>query len=324
MRRREFLGVLGGAAAWPVAAYAQRPQVPLVGFLSGAVPNSNWITPFLRGLSDNGYIDGKNITVDFRWAENRQSALPQLAADLISRGAAVIVTSGGAPTALAAKAATKTIPIIALTGDDPVRLGLVESFNRPTGNVTGVSFLSTGLEAKRLSLLRELLPQASLIGFLVNLNYPDAEISIRDVPTAARNLGLQVAIRPAGTENEIDTAFAALARQQVNAILVSTDPYLSTRLDQFVTLAARYAMPVMFWRGEYARAGGLISYGTNLPDAYHQLGVYAARILNGDKPADLPFIQSSKFELVVNLKTAKNLGINVPQTLLVTADEVIE
>lgn len=324
MRRREFLSVLGGAAAGqPLFAFAQA-STPVVGFLSGAVPNPAIDKAFSEGLANAGYLENRDIIIERKWAYNQQSDLPRLVRELIERGVAVIVTSGGAPTALAAKVATTTIPIVALTGDDPVRLGLVTSMSRPNGNVTGVSFLSTQLESKRLGLLRELLPQASVVGLLLNLNFPDAEVAMRDAPVAARSFGLQTAIQAAGNENQIDAAFLSFSQQRVHAVLIGSDPYFSTRLDQLVSLADRYALPTMFWRSGFARAGGLISYGTDIYDAYRQMGTYAARILKGDKPADLPFVQSTKFELVINLKSAKRLGITVPNTLLVAADEVIE
>jgi putative ABC transport system substrate-binding protein len=325
--RRHFLSALGGAAAaWPLAARAQQPAMAVIGFLSGQseAAYTALVAAFRQGLSEAGYIEGQNTFIEYRWAQNQEDRLPALVADLIGRHAAVIVTSGGTPAALAAQAATKTIPIVFLTGDDPVRLGLVASLNRPAGNITGISFLTTALETKRLELLCALVPAASVIGVLVNPNFPDAEIALRDIPTAAQTLGRQIIIVKARNETEIDAAYATLIDRRAGALIVASDPFFSNRQDQLTSLAARNSVPTMYWRREFVAAGGLISYGTNLNDVYRQVGVYTGQILHGDNPADLPVMQPTKFELVINRKTAKALGLAIPDKLLALADEVIE
>jgi putative ABC transport system substrate-binding protein len=324
MRRREFITLLGGAAAsWPLAARAQQSAIPVIGYL-GLAPASSAafrMEALRAGLHDLGYDDGKNVVIDFHWAEGSDQ-LREFAADIVQRRVSAIVTSGNAAT-LAAKSATSAIPIVFAAADDPVRLGLVTSFNQPGGNMTGISMISGALGAKRLELLRELVPTATLIAMLVNPTNP-ADANVRDEQTTAHAIGQQILMLTATNERDIETAFAALVQQQASAVSVSADAAFTARRDQIVALAARYRIPAIYpWR-EYTAAGGLISYGTNLTDAYHQVGMYVGHILKGEKPADLPVIQPTKFELVINLKTAKALGLSVPQTLQVAADEVIE
>ena len=322
--RRDLLTLIGGATvAWPLAARAQQPALPVIGYL-GLAPASSAafrLAAMRDGLHDLGYSDGNNIAIESRWAEGPDQ-LREFATELVQHRAAVIATSGNAAT-LAVKSATPTIPIIFAAADDPVRLGLVTSFNQPGGNITGISMISGALGAKRIELLRELVPKASLIALLTDPNNP-ADANVRDDQTATRANGLRILSISAATEPDLETAFAALVQQGASAISISADAAFTAHRDQIVALAARYRIPAIYpWR-EYTEAGGLMSYGTNLTDAYHQVGVYVARILKGEKPADLPVIQPTKFELVINLKTAKSLDITVPQTLLVAADEVIE
>jgi putative ABC transport system substrate-binding protein len=327
MRRREVIALFGGVAASsllrPLAARAQQAAIPVIGYL-GLAPASSAafrIEALRAGLHDLGYADGKNVAIDFHWAEGSDQ-LREFAADIVQRRVAAIVTSGNAAT-LAAKSATSAIPIVFAAADDPVRLGLVTSFNLPGGNMTGISMISGALGAKRLELLRELVPTAALIAMLVNPTNP-ADANVRDEQTAAHAIGQQILMLAATTEHDLETAFATLVQQRAGAVSVGADAAFTARRDQIVALAARYRIPAIYpWR-EYTEAGGLVSYGTNLTDAYHQVGVYVGRILKGEKPADLPVIQPTKFELVINLKTAKALGLTVPQTLQVAADEVIE
>jgi putative tryptophan/tyrosine transport system substrate-binding protein len=328
MRRRNFIALLGSAAAWPLAARAQQAAMPVVGLLSGGASDDSAareLLPVLRhGLSENGYIEGQNVAIEYRWADFQNDRLPGLAADLVKRSVDVIVTYVGTSAGLAAKAATSSIPIVVITGDDLVRVGLVASLNRPGGNVTGVSAIPTALGPKRLELLRGLMPKAGRIGLLVNVNSPDAEVTMQEVPAAARRLGQEIIVATAGSEAEIDAAFAMLARRQVGALLVGPDPFFGRKVAQLVAVAARHRLPTMYWRREFVAAGGLISYGAGLPDSYRQAGVYAGRILRGARPADLPVMQPTRFELVINLKTAKTLALEVPPLLLTLADEVIE
>jgi putative ABC transport system substrate-binding protein len=320
MRRREFITLLGGAAvAWPLAARAQQPAMPVIGFLHGgsstdALPS---VTPFRNSLKEAGFVEGSNVRIDFRWAEYQYDRLPELAADLVRRQVAVIVASGAVNSPLAAKAATKTIPVVFLTGSDPVDIGLVTRLNRPGGNVTGVTMISRELELKRLELLLELIPNISVIGLLVNPSNPNTESEVSELQALARSGGWRLQVVAAGAESGFDAAFATLAQQKADAFLVATDSIFFDRRAQIAVLAARYAMPGVY-------SGGLMSYGSSIQDAYRQLGIYTSRILKGEKPADLPVMQPTKFELVLNLKTAKALGINVPLFLQQRADQVIE
>ena len=326
MRRRDFITLLGGAAVtWPLAARAQRPAMPVIGFLSSRSPDdtANLVAAFRRGLADSGYIEGQTVTIEYKWALGQYDRLPAMAVELTRRPVAVLVTTGGEPSALAAKTATSSIPIVFAMGD-PVKRGLAASLNRPGGNATGMSILSPDLEAKRLGLLHEILPQAVILGVLLNPNFPPAQEQLDEVQEAARATGLQIHVLRASIDREIDAAFEAVARLRVAALSVTSDPFFDTRRDKLIALAARYAVPTMYQFREYAVAGGLMSYGIDLPDVYRQVGTYAARILKGAKPADLPIQQPSKFELVINLQTARALGINIPPGVLAIADEVIE
>ena len=327
MGRREFVALLGGsAAAWPLAARAQQPSTPVIGFLNAASPGPlrQQIAAFHEGLKESGYVEGQNVAVEYRWAEGQYDRLPALAPDLVPRQVSVIVSGGGAPVVFAVKAATTTIPIVFTVGGDPVGLGLVASLNRPGANIAGVYHFATGLEAKRLGLLHEMVPKAATIAVLVNPNYSDAENQLREVQEAAARLGVQLVVVRANAESDFDAAFSTLVQQRSGALLVCSSPFFNGRREQLVVLAARHALPAIYeWR-DFCAAGGLISYGTSLADAYRQAGIYAGRILKGAKPTDLPVLQSTKFEFVINLQTARSLGIEVPAGLLSIADEVIE
>ena len=325
LHRRDFISLLGGAsAAWPLAARAQQPGVALIGLLAGAQLDDRMLSAIRQGLKDASYVEGRNVAIKYRTADGRFNRLPGLAAELVADPVAVIVALG-TQAAVAAKAATGTIPIVFVVGADPVReLGLVSSLNRPGGNVTGVTFLVNALGAKRLELLRELVPGTKLIGFLVNPANPTTQSHITDIQAAARALGVELLMLNASSDREIDAAFESLAQQRVNAVIIGTDQLFTSRRDQLVVLAARHALPAIHYLREFADAGGLISYGASTTDAYRLAGGYAGRILKGEKPADLPVQQTVKFELAINASTAKALGLIVPDKLLVAADEVIE
>ncbi len=327
MKRREFITLIGGAAAWPLAARAQRPSLPVVGILFGIAPHApiaqNAIAAIRHGLNGAGFIEGENVTIEYRWAENQYDRLPALATDLAKRRVAVIVAIG-APAAAAAKSATTQVPIVFYMGEDPVNLGLVPSLNRPGGNVTGVAYLSSAVLEKRVELLHELVPQVAVIATLINPKNPNAEISTKDAQRAASALGLQIHTVSAGNEVELETAFAALKPLQARALLIAPDGFFNAQADLLAKLATRHAMPASHEIGAFARLGGLVSYGGSITEGQRQTGAYAGQILKGAKPADLPILQPTKFELVINLKAAKVLGISVPPTLLARADEVIE
>jgi putative ABC transport system substrate-binding protein len=326
MRRRELITLLGGAAAWPLAARGQQSALPVIGYLysSSSQGRERQMAGFQQGLSATGYTVGQNVTIQFRWAEGHYDRLPELAADLVRRQVAVIFTAGGSAPAHAAKAATAKIPIVFSTGGDPVAGGLVASLNRPGGNITGVSLMFSDLLAKRLGLLHELVPNAPLIGVLVNPDYSDLDRQLKQLQEGARTLRQELHVERARTEREIGTAFESLVQRGAAAILVANDPFFATQANQMAELAARYAVPAIYDARETAIAGGLMSYGIDFADAHRQAGIYVGRILKGEKPADLPVVQSAKFEFVINLKTAKALGLDLPPTLLVRADEVIE
>jgi putative ABC transport system substrate-binding protein len=327
LRRRQFITLLGGAAAaWPLAARAQQPGMPVVGYLNYGSPESDTprLTGLRRGLSQTGYVEGRSLVIEYRWAGNQPDRLPALAADLVQLRVAVIVAAG-IPPALAAKAATTTIPIVFLVGADPTQLGLVASLNRPGGNLTGFNGFIGELGAKGLALLHELVPSTATIGFLKNPNNPVFELTTtRDVLAAAPVVGLKIQILKATTDREIDAAFASLVQARIGALLVGGDLFFANRIEQITALAARHAIPTMYLTREFVVAGGLISYGISLTEDYRQVGLYTGRILKGEKPADLPVIQATKLELVINLKTAKALGLQIPDRLLALADEVIE
>jgi putative tryptophan/tyrosine transport system substrate-binding protein len=325
VRRREFITLLGGAAAaWPLAVSAQQPTMPLIGFLDGQSFDLHLMTAFRQALKDAGYIEGRNVAIYFRSVDGQTDRLVTLAGDIVGRRVAVIVTTGGGAAALATYAATTTIPIVFVTGVDPVTSGLVMSLNRPGRNATGVYIFQQVLEGKRLGLLRELVPAAALIAVLLNPTNANFQTQLRGVQDAARDLGQQVSILSASTEREIEVAFATVTQSGARALLVGSDPFFSSERDQVVALAARRAIPAIYEGREFTMSGGLASYGTNLADAYRQAGIYASRILKGEKPADLPIVQPTKFEFVINLKTAKGLGLDVPPGLSASADEIIE
>jgi putative ABC transport system substrate-binding protein len=327
MRRREFLTLVGGVtAAWPLGARAQPAAMPVIGYLHSGSPKAfeRGVAAFRKGLNDTGYVDGQNVTIEYRWAEGHFDRLPALAADLVHREVAVLVAQGGATTAIVAKAATTTIPIVFSSGGDPVALGVVSSLSRPGGNATGVSVLTAALGSKRLEILHQVAPTAGVIAAIVNPNNTTIEGQLKDLQDGASALGVQLKIFNAGYAAEIDAAFAEIAQAGIGALVVGADPIYLDRLEQLVALTARHKIPAIYeWR-DYVEAGGLMSYGTSQADAYRQVGSYTGRILKGEKPSDLPVIQSTKVELVINLKTAKALGLVFPLGLLGRADEVIE
>jgi putative ABC transport system substrate-binding protein len=327
MRRREFIAIFAGAAGtWPLDTLAQQLAIPVIGFLSSASPKpyAGRVAGFRKGLDEAGYVEGRDLAIEFRWAQSQYDRLPVFAADLVRQKVAVIVSSGGDVAALAAKAATSSIPIVVVTGSDPVKAGLVASFNRPGGNVTGASFVATELETKRLELLHDLVPSAAVIGVLINPTNPAAESRSEDLQMAAHTLDRDIHIVNVSNESDLEAAFATVTQQPAGALIVSTDSFFTSQRDRLVALATQYALPTIYpWR-EFVEAGGLMSYGPIINEVYRQAGLYTGRILKGEKPADLPFVRPTKFELVVNMKTAKALGLTLPALILARADEVIE
>jgi putative ABC transport system substrate-binding protein len=326
MKRRKFIAGLGGAAAWPVGAWAQQRAMPVVGYLSGlsstALPA--YLAAFRQGLEVAGYVEGRNVNIEYRWAESLYDRLPMLAGDLVRRQVKVIAATGGTPSPFAAKAATSTIPVVFLTGGDPIKLGLVSSINRPGGNLTGVSWLSNTIVAKRLELLREMVPTIATIGVLSNPLNPNALPETAELEVAARSLGFQMLVQNASSESGIDAAFTFFVQNHVGAVVIAGDPFFAARHDQIAALAVRHAIPTGHDVRSGVSVGGLMSYGASITDTYRQVGLYTGRILRGENPADMPVQQATKFELVINLKTAKSLGLTIPPKLLFTADEVIE
>jgi putative ABC transport system substrate-binding protein len=326
MRRREFITLLGGAVASPLAARAQQPALPVIGFMSGRSPedSTHLVAAFRQGLAENGFVEGQTVAIEFRWADGDYDRLPALAADLVSRKVAVLVGVGGDVSAVVATKATRTIPVVFGMGGDPIKAGLVASFNRPGGNVTGYTVLTNQMESKRLGLMRELVPGVSLIGILVNPQLPATVQELADLEPAAKGVNQQLFVARADNDAELDTALASFVQQRVGAFLVTSAPFFDTRMNRIVSFAAQNRLPAIYQFREYAVAGGLISYGPNIVESYRNAGVYVGRILKGEKPADLPVLQPTKFDFVINLKTAKALGLTVPPTLLAEAGEVIE
>jgi len=326
MRRREFISLLGGAAAWPLAARAQQPVLAVIGFLGAPSPASyaDNVAAIRRGLNEAGYDEGRNVTIEYRWADGQYDRLPTLASELVGMGVAIIVPIGGAPSVVAAKNATSTIPIVFAMTADPVQLGLVASLNRPGSNITGITTLGVALEAKRLEKLHELVPKAKLIAVIVNPKNPQVEFQTNELARASRAAGQEILVLKASNNPEIDAAFMTLADRGAGAVIIGQDTFFTSQPAQFATLTKRYAIPAVSpWR-EHVAAGVLMSYGASIADAYRQAGIYTGRVLKGEKPADLPIVQPTKFELVINLKTAKALGLEIPPTLLATAEELIE
>jgi putative ABC transport system substrate-binding protein len=326
MTRREFISLFGAAATWPLAARAQQPGMPVIGFLSSrsADDSARVVAAFREGLAEIGYIDGRDATIEFRWAQGQFDRLPALAAELVHRPVAVLAAVGGFQTPRAAQGATNAIPIVFGVGEDPVKEGLVPNLNRPGSNVTGATFFTALLGAKRLGLLHDLVPKAELVGLLVNQNTSQGQGQIRDVQQAARDLGLGLVVLNGGSDEDLEAASASLTQQRVTALMVGADPFFDTRRDRLIALVAQHRLPSIYQFRDYALAGGLMSYGASITDLYRQVGVYVGRILKGEKPADLPVMLPTKFEFVINLKTARALGIDIPANLLTLADEVIE
>jgi putative tryptophan/tyrosine transport system substrate-binding protein len=327
MKRREFIALLGGAAAWPLAARAQQPAMPVVGFMninSSAESIPDLVAAFRQGLKETGFVEGQNVAVEYRWAQGQYDRFPELAAEFVRRQVAVIAATGGEPSPQSAKAATQTIPIVFTANGDPVGEGLVASLNRPGGNVTGFTVFGSAAVTKRVQLMHELIPKAATIAYLMNPNHPSGEIEMRAAQTAAHSLGKEMLVLRASSEREFDPAFAAMAQQQVGALLVASDPFFYSRRGELVSLVARHGVPTIYYLPEFVRAGGLMAYGNSLTGLYRLVGVYVGRILKGEKPADLPVEQPTIFEFVINLQTARALGIEVPNSLQLLADEVIE
>jgi putative tryptophan/tyrosine transport system substrate-binding protein len=327
MRRREFIGLVGAAtAAWPLAARAQQPTMPVVGFLNSGQPTgrANFVAAFRRGLRELGFVEGQNVAIEYRWANDRYDLLPELVIDLVRRQVNVIAAIGTAAPGLASRAATSTIPIVFQTGSDPVKDGLVAGMNRPGGNVTGTAIFATGLEAKRLGLLHEVVPKTTVIATLLNPNSVAAQTQLKDVDSAKRMLGRQVRVLNAGTDHDIEAAFGTISEEKIGGLVVTSDLLFNSRLERIVAFANRHSLPAIYSQRSYVMAGGLMSYGTDLAGAYRQTGVYVGRILKGENPAVLPVLQSTKFEFVINLKTVAALGLSVPSGVLAIADEVIE
>jgi putative ABC transport system substrate-binding protein len=327
MKRREFITLLGGAAAaWPTVAHAQQPAMPVIGWMSGRSEedSAHLVEAFRRGLRESGFVEGQNVAIEYRWASGQYDRLPALASDLVSRGVAVLVGVGGDPSALAAKQATATIPIVFGMGGDPIKAGLVDSFNRPGGNATGYTLLTNQMESKRLGLLHQLVPGIPLMGVVLNPNFPPATRQLQEIEEAAQTIVQRLFVAKTSNDTELNAAFVSLVHQQIGALLVAADPYFDTRRDRIIAFAAQNRLPAMYQFREFAAAGGLISYGPSITDGYQQGGVYAGRILKGAKPADLPVLLPTKFELVINMRTANALGLAVPNAMQLLADEVIE
>jgi putative ABC transport system substrate-binding protein len=328
IRRREFIVTLGSAAAWPFAALAQQTAMPVVGFMntlnSADASNLGLVVAFRQGLRETGFVEGQNVTVEYRWAQGQYDRFPELAAEFVRRQVAVIAATGGEPSPQSAKAATQTIPIVFTANGDPISEGLVASLRRPRGNITGITIFGPAAVTKRVQLMQELVPQATTIAYLMNPNHPSGEIEMRAAQTAARSLRREMPVLRASNEPELDAAFTTMAQQQIGALVVASDPFFWSRRGKLASLAAHYRLPAIYYLPEFARVGGLMVYGNDLVDIYRLVGVYVGRILKGEKPAELPIIQSTKFQLIINLKTAKALGIELPNSLQLLADEVIE